>query len=627
MPLFPQHTARSQQAPLSGTTSSSLLKRYRPLETRAAGGFGSVEICLDARLQRRVAIKRMPLMAEPGMNATAVETALAEARTASMLQHPHIVSVIDFTFDSQYAYLVMEYVDGMSLQEFLERVDGHSLTFDEAACIADALGQALTFAHENGVLHLDIKPANVLIDRNGHVKLTDFGMATLSAAAGFGGARGGTIGYMPPEQLNNEEVSQQTDIFALACVLYEALCGTSPFRAGTPADSMDRIIKGVVYPSDLLPGMSELSEAALVSALSPMPRDRPASIAAFCDRFLAQLGSPREGRRSLAAMIAQLTAEEEEAEPAGPEGVSAQRAWELDPARGYLGSRYERARETAVSAVCGLSTAYASYLMLTAMGVAGIPARLLSAAAIGVAAGIAPQIGSALTVTGFLILTCNATALSAGVLSAIPVTVVLFALAAGWWLVWGRTAPAASAAVTLAIALGRGNGAQAAAMLGGVAISPWAASVPIAFAAYFLPPQTAAVSCAFGLIVARLFAAASAAQGVLTIGTAASALASPAFLLQAALAAGGAAAVARLLGRGWKRYRDSQGTGDLMAAVVAAAAAGVLASGLANPMEIASLTVTAALGAASAGLISSIIVGICLYLLGYEKEPSEGDRS
>ena len=626
MPLFPQHTGRTSAAPLSGTTSSSLLKRYRPLETRAAGGFGSVEICLDARLQRRVAIKRMPLMAESGMSATAVETALAEARTASMLQHPHIVSVIDFTFDSQYAYLVMEYVDGMSLQEFLERVDGHSLTFDEAACIADALGQALTFAHENGVLHLDIKPANVLIDRNGHVKLTDFGMATLSAAAGFGGARGGTIGYMPPEQLNNEEVSQQTDIFALACVLYESLCGTSPFRAGTPADSMDRIIKGVVYPGDLLPNMPELSEDALVSALSPMPRDRPASVAAFCDRFLARLGSPREGRRSLAAMIAQLTTAEEEAVPEETAGVNAERAWELDPARGYLGSRYDRARDAVVSAACGLSTAYASYLVLAAMDVTGVAAPL-SAAAIGAAAAIAPQIGSALTVTGLLVLICNATAGAAGVLSAIPVTVVLFALAAGWWLVWGRTEPPASAAATLAIALGHGNGASAAALLGGAAISPWAASVPVAFAAYFLPPQTAAVSCAFGLVVARLFAAATAAGGVLTVSGAVSALAAPTFLLQTLLAAGGTAATSRLLEHGWERYRDSQGTGGLIAACIVAAAAGALSAGLANPMEIASLTATSALGIASAGLISSIIVGICLYLLGYEKEPSEGDRS
>ena len=198
MPLFSQHTARfSPDVPLEGTSSRELLKRYQPLETLATGGFGSIEICRDTHLRRRVAIKRIPLINGAGMPASDIMDVLREAHTAAMLQHPNIVQVIDFTHDTAYAYLVMEYVDGMSLAEFLHRVDGHSLTFDEAAAIADALGQALTFAHANGVLHLDIKPANVLIDHSGNVKLTDFGMARLSSAGGFGGSRGGTIGYMP----------------------------------------------------------------------------------------------------------------------------------------------------------------------------------------------------------------------------------------------------------------------------------------------------------------------------------------------------------------------------------------------------------------------------------------------
>ena len=131
--------------------------------------------------------------------------------------------------------------------------------------------QALAFAHENGVLHLDIKPANVLIDRSGHVKLADFGMATLASAAGFGGARGGTIGYMAPEQLNGEIVDERSDVFSLAAVLYESLCATAPFRAGTPADSLKNIEKGVLYPSDLLPDIPETAEHALLRALSPTP--------------------------------------------------------------------------------------------------------------------------------------------------------------------------------------------------------------------------------------------------------------------------------------------------------------------------------------------------------------------
>ena len=222
MPLFSQHTARfSPDVPLEGTSSRELLKRYQPLETLATGGFGSIEICRDTHLRRRVAIKRIPLINGAGMPASDIMDVLREAHTAAMLQHPNIVQVIDFTHDTAYAYLVMEYVDGMSLAEFLHRADGHSLTFDEAAAIADALGQALTFAHSNGVLHLDIKPANVLIDHSGNVKLTDFGMARLSSAGGFGGSRGGTIGYMPPEQLDIETgtVDERADVFALLCDL------------------------------------------------------------------------------------------------------------------------------------------------------------------------------------------------------------------------------------------------------------------------------------------------------------------------------------------------------------------------------------------------------------------------
>ena len=413
--------------PPAGSAASSLLKRYRPLETRAAGGFGSVEICLDGRLQRRVAIKRMPL-ASP-YNRTSTETtatALAEARTASMLQHPNIVQVIDFTYDSAYAYLVMEYVDGMSLEEFLAQVDGHSLTYDEASCIADALVQALAFAHENGVLHLDIKPANVLIDRSGHVKLADFGMATLASAAGFGGARGGTIGYMAPEQLNGEIVDERSDVFSLAAVLYESLCATAPFRAGTPADSLKNIEKGVLYPSYLLPDIPETAEHALLRALSPNADDRMIDVGEFGDGFLPGLGNPREGRRSLARVIARLTSDE--GEPDSGEAEAQGRVWELDPAEGYLGSRTGRARAYALGAVSGLAVTAVSWSLLGDLHVGSALARGVTAMGIGVGAALAPQIGSALAVGGWLMLVLNNTPL----LSALPVAILSFALFAAW---------------------------------------------------------------------------------------------------------------------------------------------------------------------------------------------------
>ncbi|KXB61847.1 hypothetical protein HMPREF1868_01693 [Olsenella sp. DNF00959] len=167
------------------------------------GGFGTVLTCWDTRLQRRVAIKRMPLVAQ-GTGAAGTSTvmeALAEARTSSMLAHPNIVTMFDFEADRHWAYLVMEYVDGLTLSELLARVEGGTLTNDECAHLVRSVGNALAFAHENGVLHLDIKPTNIMIERSGTIKLCDFGMATLASATGFGDARGGTVGYMPPEQI------------------------------------------------------------------------------------------------------------------------------------------------------------------------------------------------------------------------------------------------------------------------------------------------------------------------------------------------------------------------------------------------------------------------------------------
>lgn len=593
----------------AGTAASALLKRYRPLETRAAGGFGSVEICLDGRLQRRVAIKRMPL-ASPYTRATAetTRTALAEARTASMLQHPNIVSVIDFTYDAGYAYLVMEYVDGMSLEEFLSQVEGNSLTYDEAACIADALVQAVAYAHENGVLHLDIKPANVLIDRSGHVKITDFGMATLTSAAGFGGARGGTIGYMPPEQLRGDYVDERSDIFSLACVLYESLCGDAPFRAGSPIDSMTRINEGVVLPGTLLPDLPELAEQALLSALDPDPAMRISSVLDFGDRFLYNLGNPREGRKSLARMIDQLTSDEEESQD--EDSLTTRRTWELDPAEGHLGSRDPRARRIAMGLVAGASVAAVTFSLMQTVGVANPLACLLSALAVGAAAGAAPQMGSALALAGLVFTVTSATASLAG----IPTIVLIFALAAAWWLVWGRTVPAASMALAACMALSV------------VASSPSALAPVAAAAGYFLSPVTAAVSIALGTAFSALMLAASQGAGQLPIDVAFAALASPDTLMAIAGAAALSAGISLAHRLAWNRYQDSLGTGAFALAYALPLAVSPALLCLAHPMEIASLSTAQVLTAGASGGLSSIIVWICAYTLGYKHVP-EGDRS
>ena len=597
MPLFSQHTPQQNGA-------ATLLRRYRPLETRATGGFGSVEICLDTRLQRRVAIKRIPLVAE-GMPTPTGSTAaaLAEARTASMLQHPNIVSVIDFTYDASFAYLVMEYVDGLSLEEFLAQVDGHSLTYDEEAHIADSLCQALAYAHENGVLHLDIKPANVLIDHSGHVKLADFGMACLTSAAGWGGARGGTIGYMSPEQLDGSVVDERSDLFSLACVLYESLCGGKPFVAATPADSLKRIEAGVETPSELLPDIPASAEHALLQALSPAPESRPARADDFAEALLSEMGNARQGKKSLARMIARMTSDEiDPAELPEDDEPTA-----TDPAKGLLGTGYPQARLLLGAIASGLSVACSSFAILHAMGLDQVPA-ILSSIAIGIAGGAAPQIGSALLAAGLFTMVINATPL----VPALPALALIAALGTSWWLVWGRTSRHASTALIVTCALAASPSLPVDACLAGACL-----------AAYLASPAEAGISCALGMILGKLSLLACAAGGILGADMLAQGLFDLSFIAPALICTAGAAGLSYLLDRGWSNY-EKQGSRLLF--LLAETCPVLLAIGilcLAHPMEIASLPPENIANAFGAGIVSSIIVWIDMYLFGYEHGPSK----
>ncbi len=294
-----------------------LLGRYRVLQTNTEGGFGSVSVCWDARLQRRVAIKRIPLRldANSPLLASTMEEALAEARTSSMLAHPNIVTVYDFETDGQYSYLVMEYVDGLNLADLLARVEDGVLSYDECAHLVDSVASALAYAHENGVLHLDIKPANIMIDRAGTVKLGDFGMATLASAAGYGGARGGTVGYMPPEQIEGAFVDERTDVFSLAVVVWQALMGFCPYDAPTPEQSLELIRRG---PSPALshvePDLAGVVEGTLLRALDPSPTMRMASVELFARDLVQALGDTTEGADSFVDLLNQ-TEEDEEPRP------------------------------------------------------------------------------------------------------------------------------------------------------------------------------------------------------------------------------------------------------------------------------------------------------------------------
>lgn len=240
---------------------------------------------------------------------------LDEARTAAMLSDPNIVAVYDFEIQDSTAYLIMEYVEGMTLTELLRDHDA-ALTLDIVAAVFDGVAHALEVAHENGVLHLDIKPDNILINHAGQVKVTDFGLATLADASGFGPAGGGTIGYMPLEQMRQENLDARCDEWALASVTYEMLAGENPFFAPDLFQAQEAIEDGeLVLPSLCWDDLDEAADDVIFYALDPERDERYESVRDFAEELAPLLGDAAQGRAALAEIV-QGPAEDEAPAPA-----------------------------------------------------------------------------------------------------------------------------------------------------------------------------------------------------------------------------------------------------------------------------------------------------------------------
>ena len=431
-----------------------LLNRYRIVESCGTGGFGTVLTCWDTRLQRRVAIKRLPL-AGTGAASTLAE-ALAEARTSSMLAHPNIVTVYDFEVDGPYAYLVMEYVDGLTLAELLQRVEGGILTHDEAAALVQSVASALGYAHENGVLHMDIKPTNIMIDHTGTIKLCDFGMATLASAAGYGGARGGTVGYMPPEQIEGLIVDERTDVFSLAVVVWQSLLGSSPFAATTAEASLKLIKKGAPSPSKLDPALSGMAEEALLGALAASPSARIPSVETLAKELVFALGDPAAGTASLRDLLSQ-TPESSSADPEDWEGE-----------RLPLAVSHPWIPKLFVRALAALVTLLAAWPLAQTLFATGSSTAILATGITACASAAWPPLGSALVAGGacFAIVR-NATSATPWLLAI--VSAILFIT---WWALCGVRSHLATPALLLPVCLASPITGAA---LAGYALTPGAA--------------------------------------------------------------------------------------------------------------------------------------------------------
>jgi len=273
-----------------------IAQRYKPLFPRARGGFSDVIIAWDSKLARRVAIKKIN-------TGTSLPTAsLEEAQTAALLSSPNIVSVYDFEEGEPETLIIMENVDGPSLSELMKS-STELLDIDVATTILEGIVSALEYAHENQVLHLDIKPSNILIDQAGRIKVSDFGLARLAGTSGFGEVQGGTIGYMPPEQLTGDLVDIRSDIWALAALSYQLLTGVNPFFALSFRESLEIIAQeNFALPSELRPALGGAIDEVLFKALSPDMDNRYEDVSSFWLDLRPHLGKISPGRRSLKSL-------------------------------------------------------------------------------------------------------------------------------------------------------------------------------------------------------------------------------------------------------------------------------------------------------------------------------------
>lgn len=446
-----------------------ILDRYRPLADLGAGGHGSVTLAFDTKMARRVAIKRLPLPTDRSGRPLA-RTGLAEARTAALLNHPAIVTVHEWDTDSDEAFIVMEDIDGASLADLLDSTGG-PLDLDEAAAVIEAVADAVAFAHANGVLHLDLKPANVLVTRDGRVKVADFGVSALTDTSGRARGIAGTVGYMPPEQIRGQSLDERTDGWALASLAYELLTNANPFDADTAEGSLFRVeIAPVPAPSEFEPSLPPGVDLVLTSALAADPADRYPSVPAFADALLDHLGDPAAGRESLAELVDSLVADEDgEADLAYP----ALGVWDR------LARRSGLLRRAGAAAICG---------WLAWMGVAAFTpqtaASAVAAALTALAAALAPGLGLALGLLAF----CAGAWVAVGWVAGLALGLPSIAL----WVAWGRRGGGESLAPLASPALGLVRCSLGLPMLLGFVFEPVPAAAAAALSAALVMLASAA---------------------------------------------------------------------------------------------------------------------------------------
>lgn len=248
-------------------------QRYRVRSRIARGGMATVYLATDVRLERRVAIKIMHghLADDQAFR----ERFIQEARSAARLSHPNLVGVYDQGAEDDAAYIVMEYIPGITLRDLLQ--EHHALTPEQATDILRAVLAGLATAHRAGIVHRDLKPENVLLADDGRIKLGDFGLARAATQnTATGAALLGTIAYLSPELVTRGAADSRSDVYALGIMLYEMLTGEQPYKGEQPMQiAYQHANDTVPAPSAAVPGVPPELDDLVAWATARNPDDRP----------------------------------------------------------------------------------------------------------------------------------------------------------------------------------------------------------------------------------------------------------------------------------------------------------------------------------------------------------------
>src|SRR6185437_8757079 len=279
-----------------------LADRYELEELVGTGGMSSVYKAHDRLLDRTVALK--VLHQQYSTDDEYVEHFRREARSVATLTHPNIVTVIDRGEHGDRQFIVFEYVDGDNLKRMIERRGPAPV--ETALELGIQMARALAFAHQNGLVHRDVKPQNVLLNGDGQAKVTDLGIArSLDVKGGLTqtGTVLGTSDYIAPEQARGSRVDAQSDIYSLGAVLYELLTGEVPFPGDNfVAVAMRHINEPPPSVREHRPDVSPRLDAAIRRAMAKEPRDRFRSMDELCAELTASLG-PETGASGAQTMV------------------------------------------------------------------------------------------------------------------------------------------------------------------------------------------------------------------------------------------------------------------------------------------------------------------------------------